>query len=224
MFTTLREDFRRYLRPWRSSPLWQAIPRALLTYGFLAVCVYRYGRWMRTLPRGVAFPFKVVYYLLKVPTELLLGIHISLDSNIGPGLYIGHFGGIFLVGDAGRNLSVGQGVTIGYKGAGKSSGLPVLGDDVYVGVGAKIIGDIRIGDGVVIGANTVVTKNIPARTRVVGAAVRMTSLDDVAPPQPTRESPTLVSASSPARLHGAAAPASESAANDKRASSAPRSP
>lgn len=223
MFTILREDFRRYLRPWHHVPRWQGVPRALLTYGFLAVCVYRYGRWMRTLPRGLAIPLKVIYYLLKVPTELLLGIHISLDSNIGPGLYIGHFGGIFLVGDAGRNLSVGQGVTIGYKGAGKSRGLPVLGDDVYVGVGAKIIGDIRIGDGAVIGANTVVTKNIPPRTRVVGAAVRMTSLDDLDTAPPARETPALVSVPSPGRPHGEPAMTDEIATSEKRASG-PRSP
>lgn len=223
MLTILREDFRRYLRPWHNVPRWQAVPRALLTYGFLAVCVYRYGRWMRTLPRALAIPLKVIYYLLKVPTELLLGIHISLDSNIGPGLYIGHFGGIFLVGDAGRNLSVGQGVTIGYKGAGKSRGLPVLGDNVYVGVGAKIIGDIRIGDDVVIGANTVVTKNIPPRTRVVGAAVRMASLDDLDTAPPTRETPALVSVPSPARTHEETATTHEVATSEKRASG-PRSP
>lgn len=177
MFEILREDFARYHhagRPFepRPSPL-----RASLGYGFLAVCVYRYGRWCRALqPRWLAFPFKVVYLLLKIPVELLFGIYVSTNSDIGPGLYIGHFGGIFLVCNAGRNLSVGQQVTIGYKGAGKSDRCPQLGNDVYVGVGAKVIGDIRIGDGVVIGANTVVTRDVPAHMRVVGAKVRVSPL------------------------------------------------
>lgn len=177
MFEILREDFRRY----RSASMVHgprlAAIHACLTYGFIAVCVYRYARWTRRLsPRWLALPFKVVYVLLKVPVELLLGIDISPNADIGPGLYIGHFGGIFLHCNAGRNLNVTQDVTIGFKGAGKSDVWPELGDNVYIGAGAKIIGRIRIGDDVVIGANTVVTKDVPARTRVVGAAVRMTPI------------------------------------------------
>lgn len=194
MFEILREDFTRYHRaggPFepRPSPL-----RASLNYGFLAVCVYRYGRWCRALqPRWLAFPFKALYLLLKIPVELLLGIYVSTNSDIGPGLYIGHFGGIFLVCNAGRNLSVGQQVTIGYKGAGKSDRWPELGNDVYVGAGAKVIGDIRIGDGVVIGANTVVTRDVPAYTRVVGAKVRVSPIHG--PAAPARDASPMASAS-----------------------------
>lgn len=177
MFEILRQDFQRYYQV--ALPLGSTLApvRACLRYGFIAVCLYRYGRWTRTLrPRWLSLPFKLVYVLLKVPVELLFGIDISANANIGPGLYIDHFGGIFLHGDAGRNLSVTQDVTLGYKGAGKSNRWPQLGDDVYIGAGAKVIGDVRIGDGVVIGANTVVTKDVPARMRVVGAAVRVTPI------------------------------------------------
>lgn len=178
MFDVLRQDFRRYYATWNGYPAWRAALYAGLTYGFLATCVYRYGRWTRTLrPRWLGLPLRVVYVLMKVPTELLFGINISLNSNIGPGLYIGHYGGIFLHCNAGNGLSVGQGVTIGYKGAGKSDHWPELGNDIYVGAGAKLIGDIRIGDGCIVGANTVVTKDVPPRTRVVGAAVRMSPLE-----------------------------------------------
>ena len=76
------------------------------------------------------------------------------------------------------SISAGESsVTIGYKGAGKSDHWPELGNDIYVGAGAKLIGDIRIGDGCIVGANTVVTKDVPPRTRVVGAAVRMSPLE-----------------------------------------------
>jgi len=109
--------------------------------------------------------------------ELAFGIDISTNSDIGPGLYIGHFGNIFIYCHAGRNLSVGQGVTLGFKGAGRSNGWPEVGNDVYIGTGAKVIGGGTVGDGVVIGANPGVTKDVPAHTRVVGAAVRMTPLE-----------------------------------------------
>ena len=132
---------------------------------------------MRTIrPRWIAWPFKVMYVLAKIPVELLLGVHIELSSDIGPGLYIGHFGGIFIGTDAGRNLSVAQGVTIGFKGAGKSDRWPQMGNDVYVGAGAKVIGNITIGDGVIIGANTVVTKDVPSNMMIVGAKVRMSPI------------------------------------------------
>lgn len=174
LFEILREDFRRYRHVWRSLGPRRSALRACFSYGLIAVCLYRYGRWTRTLrPRWLSLPFKTVYVLLKIPLELLVGIDISGNADIGPGLYIGHFGGVFLHCNAGRNLSVGQGVTLGYKGAGRSDGWPRLGDNIYIGVGAKVIGNICIGDGVVIGANTVVTKDIPAHMRVVGAAVRV---------------------------------------------------
>lgn len=179
LFELLSQDLRRYYRAESAEGRRAAAFHACLTYGFIATCLYRYGRWAKSIrPRWLSLPFKLVYRVLKVPMELVFGIDISVNSNIGPGLYIGHFGGIFLVCDAGANLSVSQGVTIGYKGAGKSDRWPRIGDNVYIGAGAKVIGDISIGDGVVIGANTAVTKDVPAHMRVVGAAVRMTSLAD----------------------------------------------
>jgi serine O-acetyltransferase len=177
VFDNLREDFKRYHHIALQSGPRLARVRAALAYGFLAVALYRYGRWTRTIsPWLLSLPFKIVYLLLKVPLELTLGIDITTNSNIGPGLYIGHFGGVFVHCDAGRNLSLGQDVTLGYKGAGRSNGWPQVGNDVYLGTGSKVIGRVTLGDGVIVGANTVVTKDVPAYTRVVGAAVRMTPL------------------------------------------------
>jgi len=178
VFDNLRIDFQRYHHIALQSGPRLARTRAVLTYGFIAVALYRYGRWTRTIrPWILSLPFKIFYLALKIPLELTFGIDISTNADIGPGLYIGHFGGIFMHCDAGRNLSIGQDVTLGFKGAGRSNGWPTLGNDVYIGTGAKIIGKVTLGDGVIVGANTVVTKDVPARTRVVGAAVRMTPLD-----------------------------------------------
>jgi serine O-acetyltransferase len=57
---------------------------------------------------------------------------------------------------------------LGSKGAGKSNGWPTLGDNVYIGAGAKIIGAIKLGDDVVVGANAVVTKDVPGQSLAVG--------------------------------------------------------
>lgn len=177
MFEVVRQDLHRHVQAWRPLSPRLAYLHALCSYGFIAVAHYRFGKWTQALrPRWLGFPFKLGYLLTRLPVHLLFGIDISLNANVGPGLYIGHFGGIFLHGSAGRNLVVGQDVTVGYKGAGMSDYTPVLGDDVYLGAGAKVIGDIRVGDRAVIGANTVVTKDVPADTRVVGAGMRMTAM------------------------------------------------
>lgn len=98
-----------------------------------------------------------------------------MSNNIGKGFYIGHFGGIVVRGDFGEYCSIGQGVTVGTKGAGKSDGYPIFGSNIYVGAGAKIIGNISIGSSSVIGANSVVIKSIPASSFAVGVPVVCTT-------------------------------------------------
>lgn len=105
------------------------------------------------------------------------GISIPLETRIGPGLYIGHFGGIHLNEHVvmGANCNLNQGVTIGKHNRGERKGCPVLGDGVYVGPGAKIFGGIRIGNDVAIGANAVVTRDLPDHAVAVGIPARVIS-------------------------------------------------
>jgi serine O-acetyltransferase len=171
----LRADLERYLSAARVDYAGLRVwTHALTEYGFLALCAYRYGRWARTVrPRVLAVPLLAVYYLLEFLVNVLFGIRLSPNADIGPGMYIGHFGGIVVRGTFGRGCSIAQGVTVGAKGAGRSGGWPRLGDRVYVGAGAMVIGDVRVGNDVVIGANTVVVQDIPDGSRVVSAPVRI---------------------------------------------------
>jgi serine O-acetyltransferase len=167
MFDNLKHDYSRYLVR-RYGPLKRHLI-AVTHYGFLAVALYRYGRVARNMRVPVvSHLMKLAYLLAKGAVNMLFGISINVNSNIGPGLYIGHFGGIFMRGEFGRNLSVAQCVTIGARGAGKSDGWPVIGDDVYIGAGAKVIGRIRVGNRVVIGANAVVIRDVPDDMLAVG--------------------------------------------------------
>ncbi|WP_183243577.1 DapH/DapD/GlmU-related protein [Anoxybacillus mongoliensis] len=93
--------------------------------------------------------------------------------TIGENLIIAHGGnGVVIHPDAiiGNNVTIFHQVTIGINPGelGKSTKAPIIGDNVFIGVGAKIIGDVKIGDNVKIGANAVVVKNIPANSTVVG--------------------------------------------------------
>jgi serine O-acetyltransferase len=105
------------------------------------------------------------------------GISIPFTTRIGPGFYIGHFGGIVVSDGAeiGRNCNISQGVTIGASNRGQRAGAPVIGDNVYIGPGAKVIGGIRIGDDVAIGANAVVTHDVPSGSVVAGVPARVVS-------------------------------------------------
>lgn len=183
MWSALRADHARYLAIARadSSGL-RAHLQAACAFGFLASCVYRYGRWTRRVqPRLLALPLVLLYHLANLPVRTLLGIELSTLSVIGPGLYIGHSGGIVVCGQLGAGCSLGQGVTIGSRGAGRSNGYPVLGNGVYLGAGAMVLGRVKLGDGVVVGANTVVVTDVPAGCRVVAASAR------ILPPRPTHE-------------------------------------
>ena len=99
---------------------------------------------------------------------------------------IDHFGGIIISGDAvfGDDCVVRNGVTVGLRHTGKS-GSPVIGSRVDIGAGAKILGPIRIGDDVAIGANAVVLIDVPPNSIAVGVPARVlprkSKTDEAAP-------------------------------------------
>ena len=116
--------------------------------------------------------FFIKKYIAKIGIEFfkLNGIGIE-TKKIGGGLRLPHLNGIFIHGKAslGENCTILQQVTIGAnEHRNNYDAAPQIGNRVYIGAGAKIIGDITIGDDVRNGANAVVTKNIPASQTVVG--------------------------------------------------------
>jgi serine O-acetyltransferase len=156
---------------------WALLPRYLL-WGES----YRYNFWMRTCAYTKGNPW-LKYTAWPIARLMLghltykLGISIPAGTAIGSGFYIGHFGGIVVSQKAriGRNCNISQGVTIGRANRGRNKGYPVLGDNIYIGPGAVIAGSVRIGDNVAIGANCVVTMDIPDNSVVVGVPGRIIS-------------------------------------------------
>lgn len=102
------------------------------------------------------------------------GISIHPRARLGPGLYIGHFGGVVIGAvTTGSNCNIGHGVTLGRTGRVGEHGVPVLGDRVWVGPGAVVVGPVTIGDDAVVGAHAVVTKDVPARSLAIGSPMRV---------------------------------------------------
>lgn len=109
--------------------------------------------------------------------SIIYGISIPLCVEIGKGFYIGHHGGIVINPKVviGNNCNISHGVTIGEKFGGNRPGVPIIGDNVYIGPGAKIIGGVNIGSHSCIGANSVITKDIPEYAVVAGIPARIIS-------------------------------------------------
>ena len=141
----------------------------LFTPGFkytFKLRVYKY-----ILSKRISNKFRVLFtYKLKRVTYKY-GIQIPIETNVGKGILIRHFGGIFVNPDCyiGDNLTISQGVTIGIN----NGGVPTIGNNVYRAPGAKVIGKINIGNNVVIGVNAVVTKDIPDNAVVAGNPMKI---------------------------------------------------
>lgn len=146
--------------------------------GFQTVVVYRFGAWANRIQfRPFRLPFKILHYLLQKLCIICWGIYIDEGARIGPGLYIGHFGGVILGPiEVGRDCNIAHQVTIGRR-VDSVPGTPVIGDRVWIGVGAVIFGNVRIGDGVTIGPYTVVSRSLSAKLMVIGNPMRVLRKD-----------------------------------------------
>ena len=104
---------------------------------------------------------------------LLTGINLPVSAKIGPGFRIWHFGCIVLHPqvEIGKNCDIRHGVTIGNQKM--YSDVPIIGDNVNIGVGATILGKIKIGNNVTIGANAVVLHDVPDNYTAVGIPARI---------------------------------------------------
>lgn len=157
-------------RPWR-----QMLRVALSQQAAWAVGEYRFRQWGRSLPEPLRFLTKVVGFFTSRIMESLTGILIPAGATFGPGLRIAHAGSMIIHGKtiAGEDCTLSHQLTIGYH----DGGVPKLGDRVFIGPGARVLGGISIGDDALIGANAVVTRDVPSGNVATGvpATVRPNS-------------------------------------------------
>lgn len=175
MFGNIKADIKRYMVNGASL---KKIFYLAFIQGLWALFAYRFGYWAGKIRIPLLGHIcRLLYFFLNKLVEIMAGISISSDAEIGKGLYVGHFGGIFINSGAklGENCNIGQGVTIGNLGLGRPES-PVIGNNVYIGAGAKILGGITIGDNVRIGANAVVTKDVPDNATAVGVPARIVKI------------------------------------------------
>lgn len=132
--------------------------------------VFRFGQHVRTRGTLLRFAWWIVDL---VYLRLLIGAELPPDVDAGPGLRLPHAGrGVILHPSArlGEDVTLYHRVTLGNSGPADRA--PVLGDRVYIGTGATIIGEVTIGDDAAVGAGAVVTRDVQARTTVAGVPAR----------------------------------------------------
>ncbi|MBS1220393.1 MAG: putative serine acetyltransferase CysE [Proteobacteria bacterium] len=162
MFDNLREDWRTYERDPARQGLWVMV-------------VYRFGRWRYGIHnRWLRLPFSILYKILKLLSQILTGIDLPCEVTVGRRFRIEHFGDIIISGDTvfGDDVVIRNGVTVGLKRT-NERGAPVIGNRVDIGAGAKVLGPIRIGDDVAIGANAVVLQDVPPNSLAIGVPAQI---------------------------------------------------
>jgi len=167
LFQLLHSDYKKYKKYGGNF-----ISILFLTQGFWAVFQYRianliYRKVQIPMIRQLLLLFMILWRKF---IEISTGISIPASANIGASFYIGHFGGIILNAKTsiGNNCNIAQGVTIGVSGLGDYRGVPKIGNNVYIGANAVIAGKIVIEDGVLIGACSLVNKDVFENEVVVG--------------------------------------------------------
>ena len=162
MFDNIRADLRAHNGNWGAQGVW-------------ALLVYRFGRWRYGIHnRWLRLPFSILYKILKLLSQILTGIDLPCEVTVGRRFKIEHFGDIIISGDTvfGDDVVIRNGVTVGLKRT-HERGAPVIGNRVDIGAGAKVLGPIRIGDDVAIGANAVVLQDVPPNSLAIGVPAQI---------------------------------------------------
>jgi serine O-acetyltransferase len=148
-----------------------------------AVWVYRFGRRIDAKQSGISRRlYTTLYWFLFRFVETITGISLPKSADIGAGLRIWHFGGIFVHPQIviGQNCTLRQGVTIGNRV--ENGPVPIVGNNVDFGAYAQVLGGIHIGNDCKIGAMSVVLCDIPDGATAVGAPARI-----ILPKTPTKQ-------------------------------------
>lgn len=161
-YTTIQKDFYRESGRWLSGiSIWKKCINPNLHF----VYVLRKTQEHRKTPvLGLWWRFVLRHYQIKY------GFQIYPETEVGEGFYLGHWGSLVINPKAriGKNCNIAQGVTIGQQNRGKNEGYPEIGDLVWIGANAVLVGNIKIGNNVLVAPNSYVNFDVPDNSVVVG--------------------------------------------------------
>jgi serine O-acetyltransferase len=189
MFERFRQDVQRWIVPEQIADpkevtLLRTLKLLVQTMPLRVMLWYRFGAWLYR-KRAPFFP-GIIQRLI----SRRFGLDISVQNEIGGGLYIPHpISTVISVKRMGSNCTIISNVTIDRY---LDRAFPEIGDRVFIGAGARVLGGIRIGDDAVIGANAVVLEDVPAGTTVVGVPARPVVRKAIEPAAPADITPSAM--------------------------------
>ncbi len=163
----LSEDIRAILE--RDPSVRSGVETFFTSPGLTAISIYRVAnrlwRWRR----------RILARMISNYARFITGIEIHPGAKLGRRLVIDHGVGVVIgeTAEVGDDVLIFQGVTLGGKSFETGKRHPTIGNRVIIGAGAKLIGPISVGDDAKIGANAVITKDVPASGTAVGASARL---------------------------------------------------
>lgn len=170
--TTIQKDFYRESGKWLSGKdiLLKCI-NPNLHYIFLLRKCQKHSK--KTIS-GIFWRFLLRHYQIKY------GFQIYPETEIGEGFYLGHWGAVVINPKAkiGKNCNIAQGVTIAQANRGKTEGVPEIGNQVWIGPNAVIVGKIKIGDNVLIAPNAYVNSDVASDSLVIGNPAQIISKEN----------------------------------------------
>lgn len=152
--------------------------RIITNHSFKVTFWYRIGHYCINHKNPISSIFFPIVRVIHSHNQYLTGIQLPLETEIGGGLQFQHFSGIVINPKSviGSHVTIYQGVTLGSE-RNRGAGAPQIGNHVVIASGAKIIGPIKVGNNVMIGANAVVTKDVPDNAVVAGIPARIINLE-----------------------------------------------
>lgn len=169
-----KQDVQRWIVPEEvADPSQVTLIRTLLLLyrypGLRATMWFRFGSWCGAHNIPLVGPVQRWIFFR-------FGLEINPGDHVEGGLYIAHVNSSVLVAEhIGRNCTIISSVTMGRR---KDFSFPRIGDNVFIGAGARILGGVNVGDGAIIGANAVVIKDVPAGATVVGVPARVVRINE----------------------------------------------
>jgi serine O-acetyltransferase len=163
--------------------------------GFRAMAVYRFGAWCSGLRyRLLRAPLSRLYLFLYRYVRNVYGIELPCRTKVGRRCFIPHQSGIVIhpFSEIGDDCLIRQNVTLGAASRDKPTGAPKLGNNVHIGAGAVLLGNITVGDGAKINANAVVMTNVPAGAFVFNSPPKILKNPEAKQSEPTEDQETQV--------------------------------
>lgn len=175
----LFKDLERYFTVGSCDTFFKKFKMIIISETFWYLVLFRIGSFFKNdckipIIKQLLYMF---FWISHKILSMIMGIQIPLGTKIDQGLYLPHYGLIVVHQRAkiGEHCNIGQGVTIGIAGRNENKGVPEIGNYVYIAPGATIIGKIKIGNNVMVGANAVVTKDVPDNSVVAGVPAKIIS-------------------------------------------------